>query len=818
MFQHYLTIALRNLRKNRTFAIINAVGLGLGIAAFGIIWEYVAFERSVDQFHTNLPRLYRVLLQEKSGPTSEFSPGGFTVDAQAALPDIERTCRVVTGAASGIVSVQQPRAGAPSVFRESNAAMVDGSFFQLFSFPVLRGNPASLGQPNVVFLSERKARTYFGNASAQGQTITLSSQFGKLLFTVGGVYADMPDNSDIRYDLLYSLQTLANPANRNGNDWADPAAYNANFLQAVLLLKPDANPDALEKKLTDFYHSKKPDDRAVTVRLQSSAYVHLGRSLNDPLTTIGSLGFVYLLSALALLIMLIAWLNYVNLSTTTALTRAKEVGVRKVVGATQGQLAAQLLAESLLINVLGMGLGLLLLSLVQPLFNQFIGKQLSLGTLLLGRQGEVGLWFWGLLALLSGALVSGGYVAFALTRLRPVEMMRGSGHTPGRSAWLRQSLVVVQFGIAVALIVVTLVMVQQVRFLQQRPLGLTLDRLLAIRGPEVGKDQPDFRTRRTAYQQQVAQLAFVEAWSNTGSVPGNFYNFNSSGITRQNPRPDDDKKTYNVIFADDRFLPTFGIKLLAGQNFTPTHLTADYEKGSPTLINEKAALDMGFSSAKAAAGQVLVWGGNTYEIVGVVSNYRHQSPKTPIAPLIMFPRVYSNYLTVRLAAGNVPEQLSQLERLYKASFPGNPFDYFFVPERYNEQYQTEQQYTQLFSIAAGLAIFIACLGLFGLAAFTAQRRTKEIGVRKVLGASEAGIVALLSKDFIQLVGVAFLIATPVAWWIMDRWLQDFAEKTPLHWWLFAGAGSLAALIALLTVSYQTLRAARANPVVSLRAD
>ncbi|MEZ0540776.1 ABC transporter permease [Fibrella arboris] len=820
MFHHYLIIALRSLRKNRAFTLINIVGLGLGIAAFGLIWEYIAFERSVNQFHQKLPNLYRVLLEGKSGETGEFGPAALAPDAQDAFPEIEAVCRLITGAAQAIVSVPQRVAqanGEAKTFREANVAMADGSFFSMFTFPLVSGNPASLKQPNTVFLSESTARRYFDSQPAVGKTITVNGQFGQQLYTVGGVYADMPENSDIRFDLLYSLATLANPANLNGNGWASLTSYNSNFLQASLQLKPGTDADALARKLTTFYRAKKPDESTTTVRLQAAKYSHLGQSLDDPFVTVGSLAFVYLLSALALLIVLIAWLNYINLSTATALTRAKEVGVRKVIGATQSQLVGQLLGESILINALGLLLGLLLIGLVQPVFNQFVGKQLSIGTLLVGRPGELGLWCWGLLALLTGSLVSGCYVAYALTRTRSVDIMRAGVGSHGRATWLRQSLVVVQFGIALVLIVATVVMFQQVQFLRNRPLGLTMDRLVTIKGPEVGKQQADFVSRRTAFQQQVAQLSYVEALCNTGSVPGNWYNFTSAGITRQNPTPDEAKRSYNMVFADDHFLPTFGIRLLAGQNFTRAQTEVDYEKGGAIILNERAAQDMGFTSASDAIGKAVLWG-SAFEVVGVVNNYRHQSPKTPVEPVIIIPRTYNGYLTVRLAPGNVPEHLAELEKLYKASYPGNPFDYFFVEQKYNEQYQAEQQYGQLFSVAAGLAVFIACLGLFGLAAFTAQRRTKEIGVRKVLGASVASIVALLSGDFLKLVGAAFVLAVPLAWWAMDRWLQDFAEKTPLHWWLFAGAGTLVALVALITVSFQSIRAALADPVTSLRAE
>ena len=816
MFRHYLTISLRNLRKNHIFTTINVVGLGLGIATFGLLWEYVAFERSVNQFHQNRATIYRVLFRTPGGQTNEYTPAGLVADAQAVFGEVQSACRIFTGGAQGIVSSTRPD-GRVQAFREKNVAFADDCFFSMFTFPLRSGSATAMSQPNAVFLSETASHKYFGKQPALGKLLTVNGQFGTILYTVGGVYANMPANSDLQFDLVFSLKTLSIPANLNGNTWADLKSYGNNFLISYLLLAPGADTDALGKKLTQFYHQKKTDEAQTSVLLQPITNQHLAASLSNTMVTTGSLGFVYLLSGLALLIVLIAWLNYVNLSTATALQRAKEVGIRKVVGATNSQLVGQLLAESLLLNGLGLALGLLLLTLLQPVLNGFVGKELSLGALLAGQSGQAGFWVWGLLALVAGALLSGGYVALAMTRTHAAEVVRAGVARTGRAAWLRQGLVVGQFGIAVVLVVVTMVMYRQLYFLQNRPLGMRTAQLLTMQGPEIGKDQPNFKSRRAAFKQQVSTLSYVQTWTDAGSVPGQWYNFSSSGLTRQVPRPGDEQKSYNVLFVDDRYVPTFSIPMVAGQNFTRAMTGGVYEKGGPVMLNEKAALSLGFVSAKEAVGQVVKWGAN-YEVVGVVSNYRHQSPKQAVEPLLLFPRANNGMLTVRLTPGQMPQKLAELERLYKASYPGNPFDYFFVDEKYNEQYRTEQQYGQLFGVAAGLAIFIACLGLFGLATFMAQQRTKEIGVRKVLGASVVGIAALLSKDFLKLVLVAFVLAAPLAWWAMSRWLQNFADKTPLDWWLFAGAGLLAGVIALLTVSFQSIRAALANPIKSLRSE
>ncbi|GAB3916313.1 ABC transporter permease [Larkinella terrae] len=812
MYKNYLKIALRNLLKNKVFSGVNIAGLALGIAAFVLILEYISFENSVNGFHKNLPTLYRMLWQNKTGDVWTDMPPAVATLMKEKFPEVTDFCRVVDSSISGIVtSATGQNRQSPRSFRETEIAYADASFFSLFSFPILQGDAATaLTRPNTVAVSESYARKYFGNAKALGQVLTFNNQFGEALYTVTAVYADMPQNSDLKFGMVFSLQTFANPANLNGNDWARLDSFDGAYLITYLQLPEDADYRKLEDKFDQLKKKIRPED-ANRMVLQPAKNIHLGASLSDPYPTTGNLGFVYLLGGIAVLILVIAWFNYINLSTAGALKRAKEVGVRKVIGAGHRQLIGQFLGESFLLNLLGFGLALMLVMTLQPVFNELIKKELSLNLLTSNA-----FWLAGLGLLLFGALASGGYTAFALTSFRPLQTLKGAFGTSAKGGSLRKTLVVFQFSVSVVLIICTFVLYRQLRFMQNQNLGVKLDQRVVIHGPEVGKDST-FKARTAALEHELDQLPYIKSFCSSGTVPGNYYNFSTNGITRQNPALGDDKKTYSMGFIDAKFLPTYGIALAAGRNFTTTECEAGYVKSGKLLVNEKGAKWLGFKPAADAVGKIINWG-KPFEIVGVVNDYHHQSLQKAIDPIIFMPQNHGNWLTIQLSTDRIQTKIADLERLYKASYPGNPFEFFFVDENYNRQYQTEQQYGRIFITASLLAIFIACLGLFGLATFLTEQRTKEIGVRKVLGASVGSIVSLLSKDFMKLVLLAFVIASPIAWYATRYWLQNFEYKIDLEWWLFGLAGGLAVLIALATISFQSIKAALTNPVSSLRSE
>ncbi|MEO5681387.1 MAG: FtsX-like permease family protein [Chitinophagaceae bacterium] len=513
--------------------------------------------------------------------------------------------------------------------------------------------------------------------------------------------------------------------------------------------------------------------------------------------------------AVSLLILLIAWINYINLSTVQAMRRAKETGVRKVLGARRSQLTVQYLAETFLITFLSVAVSFVMVQLLQALFNTFTGKQLSLQVLNHG-------WFWAAVFqfILLGSVLSGGYVAFVLSSFKPVNALRG--HTLHKSTGfsLRKGLVVFQFTISIVFIISTIILYNQLQYMKTTDLGLNLKQLLVIKGPTVTIE--DRTAKSIAFKNALAGLSFVKKVSASNDIPGKGYNFSADGITRLNPQPADEKKSYRMFIADENFFDTYDIKFEQGNSFSTAEAGLGWSKANKLILNEKAAAQLGFEKNENITGKKIIWAGKQYEIAGVVKDYHHLSLQTAIEPVVFLPSVSSYFYTIQTDLSNLPQKINTLNNLYKTYFSGNPFEYFFANETYNRQYATEQQLGNVFIGAALVAIIIACLGLFGLAAFTAQQRTKEIGIRKVLGASITNIATLLSADFVKLVLISIIIASPLAWWAGNKWLQDFAYRSSIGVWIFVAAGLIALLIAIVTVSFQAIKAAAANPVKLLR--
>jgi len=629
---------------------------------------------------------------------------------------------------------------------------------------------------------------------------------------VAGIFADMTDQSDIRFDMVISLETLNNSANLNQNDWARTDNLDSQYIHTFFSVKKGTVYSLLEKKLTKLRDELNNDKDGFTFRLQPLKNMHLAASLSETLPTLGNVKYVYMLAGIALLILLIAWFNYVNLSTANALKRAGEVGIRKAVGATQGDLVAQFLGESLLTNLLGFGLALVVVVSLQPFFVGLIGKDPSLEML-----GETSVWAYGLGMLVAGTLLSGLYTAWMLSNFKPIETLKGKVTTNKKGVWLRKGLVVGQFAISTCLILATIVIYTQLQYMQNMDLGIKSEQMLVVQGPQIGKDSA-FATRKSAFAGALAQQSFVEEFGTSGSVPGRYYNFKTSGFTQPGSQPKDELKAYAFALIGDRYLKTYGIPLVAGRNFTPQEVAVEWNDNSKVLLNERAVAELGFRSPEEAVRTKVKWDERYLDVIGVVADYHHTSAQNSIDPIIFYPQNSTGYYSIRLTPERMGEKMAALEKLYKSAFPGNPFEYFFVDENYKKAYAEERQYSQLFTAASILAIFIACLGLFGLATFTVEARTKEIGVRKVLGASVASVVVLLSKDFLKLVGVAILIASPVAAYFLNKWLEDFAYRIDIAWWVYALAALLAASIAVLTVGYQSIRAGLMNPVDSLRSE
>ena len=809
MLKNYFKIAFRNLWRNKEFTAINLAGLALGIAVFLLIIQYVAFEWNANRYNKNYERLCRVNLQEKEGAAEYYLPPGFAQPVKQQIPAIENAVRVADRIGGGVLTYTGQTELQNKTFREDNMSYVEGNFLTVFSFPIIAGTP-SLAEPKTLALSENVCIKFFGNTDAVGKTILVSNQFGNTPYTVKAVY-QIPETSDINPEVILSIHTLESAANRDGNDWADPNGTDAGMTNIYLQLKKDASISNTQKAIIDFLITINPDSKDDKIILQPFSELHLAPTFDYPLQTFGSLILVALFSAVAVLILLIGWVNYINLSTAQALNRAKEVGIRKVVGATKTQLAIQYLTETLLLTLAASAIAFLIVLLFQNKFNEFTGKQLSMQLLNVG-------WFWaiGIALIIVGSFLSGSYVALVLTSFNPISTIRGKLQTGLRGIALRKGLVVFQFTISIVFIIATVILYKQLQFMKTENLGMKLDQLLVIQGPTVSSD--DQAAKNVSFKNSLAQLSFVKKQAASNNLPGIGFNFSANGIVNQNaPLKDDDKKSYAMFICDQNFLDTYGIQLLQGRSFTTEEAERSWNNIHSVIVNEKAAKALGFNPKENIIGQKIKWGAE-YEIVGLIKDYHHLSLREVIQPTIYLGSVSYSFFTVQTEKNDMQSKISTIGKLFKSTFPENPFEYFFADEQYDKQYASEQKLGNIFIAAAAVAIFIACMGLFGLAAFSARQRIKEIGIRKVLGASILSITQLLSKDFIALVIIAFLIATPIGWFAMNKWLQDYAYRITISWWVFIVAGAVALFIALATVSFQAIKAAVANPVKSLRTE
>lgn len=809
MFRNYLKIALRNITRNRTSAFINITGLVLGISAFLLLMEYISHEESVNKFHANIAQMYRLINQDPTENTwPEVEPGWAAIFKQR-FPEIKDVCRFDEETGSTVISKNN---NPNESFSETNTGYADGNFFSFFSFPLKEGQASSLNKPNVVFISETSAKKYFGDQNPLNQTLVINNQFGKTIYTVEGVFADMKDNSDIQYNMLFSLETLKNPANLNGNDWATPTNLNTQYLQTFFYLNKNVNIKAFEDKLTALRTQLKQDKDGVQFKLQAFKDMHLGSSFSDTYPTASNIKYVYMLGAITLLILLIAWFNYINLSTANSFKRANEVGVRKVIGASKKNLVFQFLGESLLLNIIALVGAVILIALLQPLFNKLVGKDLSFAAITTSS-----IWIYAILLLLMGSVLSGSYTAFSLSGFKPVDTLKGKISKTSKGILLRKSLVISQFTISIMLIIATILIYSQVHYMQNKNLGLNPNQLLVIRGPQVGDDSV-LKLDKTVFENEVLSKSFVKDFCMTGSIPSGNYNFTTSGFTKPLSKKGDELKPYSFAIIDNRFLSTYQIPLIAGRNFTAQECAVKWNDNSKVLMNETAVKALGFINPEDISNTKIQWDERKLDVIGVVKDYNHVGAQRAIAPMIFYPSSNSAYFTVKVSPDNVQEKIASLQKIYQSDFKGNPFEYFFIDDNFNKLYASEKQYGNIFTSASLWAIFIACLGLFGLVTFTVESRTKEIGVRKVLGASITNIVSLLSKDFLILICIAFFIATPLAWFGMNKWLENFAYRIPIGWSVFVIAGLIAILLALITISYQAIKAAIANPVKSLRTE
>ncbi|MES2795682.1 MAG: ABC transporter permease [Bacteroidota bacterium] len=808
MFNNYLKIAFRNLFRNKLYSFVNIAGLAMGISAFILILEYVSLEKSVDRFHTNLTNTYRLLNENPKGESWKEHAPAWAVNAKKRIPEIKDFCRFDDGNGKGVVKY-----GAKNLsFKETRVSYAEGNFFTFFTFPLTAGSPKSFDKPDVTFISESSAKKYFGKENPIGKTLSLNNQFGSHNYTVEGVFKDMAENSSIGYDLFFSLKTLENAANLNGNDWAALNNDDSQYIDTYFTLNQNADYKVVEQKLIAMRKELEKEGDGEVFRLQPLAEIHLATTIGDKYPHSGDVKYVNMLFGIAFLILLIAWFNYINMSTANTLKRANEVGVRKVIGASQGNLVLQFLGESVLINLLSILSGVILVLLLQPLFNSLFGRNLSIFTLT-----NTSIWWISIVVLLFGSIISGIYTSFVLANFKPVETLKGKIAKTAGGALLRKGLVVSQFGISIALILATVLIYSQLQYMKTKDKGLKTEQLLVINGPEIGKDST-FSQRNSGFWNDIAKQSFVKNYAGSGAAPSKGYNFRTAGFTQPGSKAGDETKSYAFAIVGDRYFNAYGIPIVAGRNFTKAETEVDWNSNSKVILNESAIHSLGFRSAQEAVRTKVKWDERYLEVIGVIKDYNHLSVKTKIDPIIFYPQASTGYITIQLTPENMASKINSISKIYDQYYEGNPFEYTFLDESFNRTYATEQQYGSLFTTASIWAIFIACLGLFGLATYTVEARTKEIGIRKVLGASVVSITTLLSKDFIILIIIALLIASPIAYYFIYNWLEAFPYRISIEWWHFVATAFFATLVALVSVSFQAIKAALMNPVESLKTE
>ena len=790
MLRNYLLIAYRNLLRHKVFSLINITGLALGLTCSLLITLWVVDELGFNSFHQHADRIFQVIEHTKTEAgeikTGQVTAGPLAGVIKTEVPEVEQVARMTHQMQLLFAVGERP-------LKESGY-YVDPAFWQIFDFRLREGNPATLfAAPDEVVITERLAEKYFPGQGPLGQTIPITTGENETkTFRVTGVVKNVPAHSTLQFDFLLPFENYIKT-----REWLK--TWGTTSLTTYVLLHPQAQLAEVREKVKPLAVKHYPEwKKDLDLHRFDQAYLY--SKFENGLPVGGRIEYVRLFSVVAVFVLLIACINFMNLTTARSSTRTKEVGVRKVIGATKGALVRQFIGEALLMAFLAMLLANTLAQLALPHFNQLTGKTLQIpyGQLafLLGMLG---------LTLLTG-LLSGAYPAFFLSSFRPIQVLKGTLKFNPGSTVLRQGLVVFQFSLCLLLIIGTLTVYRQVAYIMAKNLGFDRESLVYL------KYEGDLVQNYEAFKQDLAQVPSVQQMTLIG--PGGMLlqgDLPTSGVGYRDGAAEKSAQLA-VIFTDYDFLSTLGAKVVTGRGFSRAFGTDT----ANFLINEAAARQMGMQDP---VGQTLNFWGDEGKIIGVLQDFHIQSLHSPIKPLLVrLMPVNTNFVLVRTQAGQTAEALQQLEAAHQKHNPRFPFAYTFLDETFAQQYKSEQLVGQLTWYFALLTIFVACLGLYGLAAFTAEQRTKEIGIRKVLGASVASIVGLLSKDFVRPVGLAILLASPLAWYLGHRWLQNFAFRTDLSWWLVAGAGTGAIAIALLTVGYQARKAAKADPVSSLRSE
>ncbi len=793
-------LALRALLKNRIYSIVNIAGLSIGIAAFLLIWLFVEHEQAYDLFHKDANRIFRV--QQNRINQGEVSSktvavcAGIGPDMKANFPEVEYDVRIFKTAPVIVYKGEG--------LKVERTCYASEDFFRVFSFTLKQGvDSLVLKRPYTAVLSSSFAKQIFKGIDPVGKSINVR---GRWDVEITGVYEDMSTNSHMKFDFMISFATYEDRANK----FIIEEPWRWDGFMTYLKLREHTDYKMLESKLPTFVEAQtgkwlKETNQGMEEYLQPLTSIHLYSDFDGELETNGNHQHVFYLTLVALFILFIAWLNYVSLATAKSLERAKEVGVRKVLGSFRIQLIAQFLSESLVLNIISACIAIVIVILSLPYFSILIDRSILLS--------ELNTKFWLIITLVSigGAFVSGLYPAFVLSGFKPALILKGKFVTSTSGRFVRKGMVLIPFATAIILMSCLYIVHDQIVFLRNQELGFDMKQKLVVRESEVYDSLYDSRT--VSFRNELVRIPGIEKMSFISTIPGTPISSYANSVRKMS---DDDTKAnqYKFIWVDEHFAAVLGLKLLSGRIFSDKDVTR-----KTLIVNELAAKNLGYQKAEESIGEKISFLDDTCTIVGVVNNFHHESPKNPLLPIIYAYRPDGGvFYLVPIETTSAKATVEKVEALFNSVFPGQPFSYFFLDEKYDSQYHRDIQFGKVITIFAGLLIFVTALGLFGLSAYTAMVRTKEIGIRKVLGASEKTIVLMLSKEYLILIVLATIIAVPSTWYVMNQWLDSFAVRVTITLWVFMLPALAIVTITLLTISFQTMKAAFTNPAETLRAE
>jgi len=812
MFTNYFKIAWRNLLHKRGFALINIFGLSIGLTCCLLIFQYVAFEYSFDKFHRHEQNVFRVL-QAYARTGDEMDRGhAFTAQSLApALTDDVPDIIAITRIHSDNAIVSAP-AHPERIFEEDHIVYADPALLTMFDFPLVSGNADMALQSGTALLSKSASRKYFGSENPVGQVLEVSGAIEQS-YRIIGILKDVPPNSHLQFDLLLPVEDLLRG---EGYSTEPEGGWSWNNFSTYIQIHPETDRAIVEQKMTEVYLAHRGEaireqGARAALHLQPLRDIHLNAEVLGAVNMdSGSYRTVYFFLIIGLITFTIALVNYVNLATARAVNRSREVGVRKVVGAQRKQLIMQFLCEAAVTNMVAAILAVVLAEALLPVVNDLADTRLS-GAL----WTDPGFWGAFLATLATGTLLAGLYPAFVLSSFRPAAALKGKSGPFVAHSWLRRSLVVLQFSASIVLIAGTAIVYNQLNYMRTMDVGLNLEQVLTVRSPRVLPEETDHATATATFLGELRRLPSVLEASSSSTLPGQGFNWNGAAIRKAT---DDQANAIRGVatYIDTAFAHLYGLELLAGKEFSEITLSEDENEPWMVIINETATKTLGFASPEEAVDEALNIGGYEAQVIGVYRDFNWSSAHEERQNIVFGHTRTGQHISLRLGTTDLSVAIAGVQAIYDRLFPGNVFQYAFADQGFDQQYRNDQRFATLFSIAAGMAIFIACLGLLGLVAFTAQQRTKEIGMRKVLGATVANIVTLLSKDFLKLVIAGFILAVPITWYAMNQWLENFAYKIEIGPPVFLLSGLIALFIALATLSWQSIKAALANPVNSLR--